>query len=283
MSTTRADRVVTLPPARRDMRNYLDLYWWKHSIYALLEVDVTGARQAIREHRAQTGEALSFTGFLTYCLARAVDADKSVQARPKGRKHLVIFDDVAVFLPVERDTGGTRAAIPHVIRRANHKSVLDIHREIRAVQTAPVPSGAGMPPAFRAMMSAPWPLPRLAVRLIRAASRRDPARAVAAAGTVGVTAVGMAGRGGGWGLAPAGQSLLLIVGGIARKPAVVGDRVEPRSLLDLTVAFDHDVVDGAPAARFVHRLVDLIESGAGLPASAPDSAPESPAPAQSRR
>ena len=71
------------------------------------------------------------------------------------------------------------------------------------------------------MMSAPWPLPRLFVRLIRAASRRDPARVVTAAGTVGVTALGMAGRGGGWGLAPAGRSLLLIVGSIARKPAVI--------------------------------------------------------------
>jgi pyruvate/2-oxoglutarate dehydrogenase complex dihydrolipoamide acyltransferase (E2) component len=42
------------------------------------------------------------------------------------------------------------------------------------------------------------------------------------------------------------------------------ESVEPRDLLDLTVAFDHDVVDGAPAARFVQRLVDLIESGYGL-------------------
>ena len=32
-------RVVEIPPARRDTHNYLDLYWWKHSIYALLEVD----------------------------------------------------------------------------------------------------------------------------------------------------------------------------------------------------------------------------------------------------
>jgi pyruvate/2-oxoglutarate dehydrogenase complex dihydrolipoamide acyltransferase (E2) component len=74
----------------------------------------------------------------------------------------------------------------------------------------------------------------------------------------------MAGRGGGWGLPPAGQSVLLIVGGIAHKPAVIEERVEPRYLLDLTVAFDHDVEDGAPAARFVQRLLDLIESGYGL-------------------
>jgi hypothetical protein len=57
-----------------------------------------------------------------------------------------------------------------------------------------------MPAAFRVMMSTPWPLPRLFIRLIRAVSRRDPTRQVTAAGTVGVTALGMAGRGGGWGL-----------------------------------------------------------------------------------
>jgi hypothetical protein len=42
----------------------------KHSIYALLEVDVTNARNFIREHEAQAGEALSFTGYLAFCLAR---------------------------------------------------------------------------------------------------------------------------------------------------------------------------------------------------------------------
>jgi pyruvate/2-oxoglutarate dehydrogenase complex dihydrolipoamide acyltransferase (E2) component len=273
--TSPSYRVVELPPSRRETHNYLDLYWWKHSIYALLEVDVSRARQAIAAHKAQTGETLSFTGYLAYCLARAVAEDKSVQAYPKGRKHLVIFDEVDVFLPVERQVAGTTAAIPHVIRGADQKSFLEIHREIREFQTGPLPPGSGMPSAFQRMMSTPWPLPRLFVRLIRAVSRRNPTRAVAAAGTVGVTALGMAGRGGGWGLAPAGQSLLLIVGGIARKPAVINERVEPRDLLDLTVAFDHDVVDGAPAARFVKRLVDLIESGYGLDArqDAPASTP----------
>ena len=136
-------RVVELPPSRRETHNYLDLYWWKHSIYALLEVDVTRTRQFIEDHKAQTGEALSFTGYLAFCLARAVDEDKSVQAYLKGRKHLVVFDDVDVFLPVERELGGTPAAIPYIIRRANHKSFLEIHREIRDFQSQPVPPGRG--------------------------------------------------------------------------------------------------------------------------------------------
>lgn len=61
-------RVVEIPPARRDTHNYLDLYWWKHSIYALLEVDVTRVRQFIEEHEVQTGEASSFTGYLAFSL-----------------------------------------------------------------------------------------------------------------------------------------------------------------------------------------------------------------------
>jgi hypothetical protein len=199
-----------------------------------------------------------------------VDEDKSVQAYLKGRKRLVIFDDVDIFLPVERELGGTRAAIPYILRRANDKSYMEIHREIRAFQTQPVQPGSGIfanvprHAAFQFMMSAPWPLPRLFVRLIRAVGRRDPTRSARVGGTVAVTAPGMAGRRGGWGLAPGGRSLVLIVGGIARKPAVIEERVEPRYVLDLTVSFDHDVVDGAPAARFVKRLVELIESGYGL-------------------
>jgi hypothetical protein len=68
----------------------------------------------------------------------------------------------------------------------------------------------------------------------------------------------------GWGIFPVTQVLGLVVGSIAWKPAVVEGRIEPREILHLTVTFDHDVVDGAPATRFTRRLIELIESGYGL-------------------
>ncbi|MFN2169360.1 MAG: 2-oxo acid dehydrogenase subunit E2, partial [Anaerolineae bacterium] len=37
-----------------------------------------------------------------------------------------------------------------------------------------------------------------------------------------------------------------------------------REHLCLTVTFDHDIVDGAPAARFIQRFVTLVQTGAGL-------------------
>jgi pyruvate/2-oxoglutarate dehydrogenase complex dihydrolipoamide acyltransferase (E2) component len=257
--------IIDLSPGRRVMINMLNLSGSVHCMYGLLEVDVTLARQFIAEHKARTGETLSFTGFLTLCLARAVEEDKSVQAFLKGRKQLVLFDDVDVGLMIERKVGEKRALMGHVIRGANHKTFREIHQEIRSVQSEPVPSGRGMPNWFRTAMLLPWPLSKLFNAGLRMVMRRDPTIPVSMGGTVGITAVGMFGEGhSGWGIFPVTQGLGLVVGSIAWKPAVVEDRIEPRQILNLTLTFDHDVIDGAPAARFTRRLVELIESGYGL-------------------
>ena len=110
-----------------------------------------------------------------------------------------------------------------------------------------------------------WPLSRLVNAVLGMVMRRDPTIPVSMAGTVGITAVGMFGKGhSGWGLEATRHSLDLIVGSIAWKPAVIDGRIEPREILNLTVVFDHHVVDGAPAARFARRLIELIESGHGI-------------------
>jgi pyruvate/2-oxoglutarate dehydrogenase complex dihydrolipoamide acyltransferase (E2) component len=88
------------------------------------------------------------------------------------------------------------------------------------------------------------------------------------AGTVGVTSVGMFGSGGGWGVTPTNYPLQLTVGGISEKPRYADGELEPREFLHLTVTVDHDVVDGAPAARFVERLRELVEAASGLERSA---------------
>ncbi len=84
-------------------------------------------------------------------------------------------------------------------------------------------------------------------------------------GTCGITAVGMLGKGIGWGIPyPTPHSLFLTLGGLSQKPGVVDGQIAIREYLQLTVCFDHDIIDGAPAARFVTRLKELIESGFGL-------------------
>jgi pyruvate/2-oxoglutarate dehydrogenase complex dihydrolipoamide acyltransferase (E2) component len=60
------------------------------------------------------------------------------------------------------------------------------------------------------------------------------------------------------------HTLQLTLGGIGEKPGVVDHRVEVRKYLSVTISFDHDLIDGAPAARFTDRLKKLIEKGDGL-------------------
>ena len=91
-------------------------------------------------------------------------------------------------------------------------------------------------------------------------------------GTVELTAIGMFGKGSSWGIPPAGPTLTIIVGGIGEKPGVVDGHIAIREYLSMTISFDHDIIDGAPAARFTQRLKELIESGYGLFDSTVESA-----------
>ena len=56
------------------------------------------------------------------------------------------------------------------------------------------------------------------------------------------------------------ECAILGVGAIVKKPVVVNDRFAIRPRIGLTLAFDHRLVDGAPAARFLQRIKHLVES-----------------------
>jgi pyruvate/2-oxoglutarate dehydrogenase complex dihydrolipoamide acyltransferase (E2) component len=258
-------QVIDFPAERRAMPGFLELKSGKHVMYALLDVDVTVARKFIEGYKAQAGEQLSFTGYLAYCLARAVDENKTVQAYRKGRKQLIVFDDVDIGIMIERKQGEARVLTGHVIGGANRKTLWEIHQELRSAQSEPVPPSNGMPTWLRSALLLPWPLSVLFKALFRMVFLRNPTIVTSMGGTVGISSVGMFGKGhAGWGMSTGSHGLDLIVGGTSRKLAEVDGRIESRETLSLTVIFDHDVIDGAPAARFTRRLVELIESGYGL-------------------
>ncbi|MDB5306225.1 MAG: odhB [Gemmataceae bacterium] len=56
------------------------------------------------------------------------------------------------------------------------------------------------------------------------------------------------------------QCAILGVGRIERVPVMDGDKVVGRERVTLSLTFDHRVVDGAPAARFLQTLARLIEN-----------------------
>ncbi len=55
------------------------------------------------------------------------------------------------------------------------------------------------------------------------------------------------------------ESAILGVGRILKKPVVHEDEIVIRSMLTLSLTFDHRVVDGAPAAQFLQTISDYIQ------------------------
>ncbi|MDA4111178.1 MAG: 2-oxo acid dehydrogenase subunit E2 [Thaumarchaeota archaeon] len=231
----------------------------KPMIHGLIEVDVSKAREFMHNYKAKTGESLSFTAFLIACLAKAVDDHKAVQAIRMGGNHLVIYDEVDVWTTVEHDIAGQKVVMPHIVRAANRKSFHAIHEEIRAAQVADVERVANGPRFLPAALFG------LSLWLLWRMGRARPRLVKKNVGTVGITAIGMFGKGGGWGIPiPTPMPLMITVGGIGEKRIIFDDRVESREYLSLTISIDHNIVDGAPAARFTQRLRELIESCYGL-------------------
>ena len=56
------------------------------------------------------------------------------------------------------------------------------------------------------------------------------------------------------------ESGILAVGRIKETPAAVNGEVEIRPLMTLSLTYDHRVVDGAPAAKFLQRMKQYIET-----------------------
>src|SRR6266496_3303702 len=217
MKQNNADyKVIPFPKMRRLEAAMLRSDQRTPMIHGLIEVDVTRARAFLREYQAKTGEHLSFTAFLATCLVKAVDENKAVQASRKGSKHLILFEDVDVYTPIARDVAGQKQIMPYTIRAANRKTFREIHQDIRAAQVQDVAKAVE---GFEAIHW-PWLLLFPAFLLMIWMTERYPQMRKKYRWTVGITAVGMFGKGAGWGIALPSHALWITVGGIGEKPGV---------------------------------------------------------------
>ena len=80
-------------------------------------------------------------------------------------------------------------------------------------------------------------------------------------GKVAVTSVGMYSKEAVWFIPHGSATVLLTVGSIGSKVVEINGKFVSREHLCLTASFDHNIVDGAPASRFMNRLLETIKSG----------------------
>ncbi len=81
-------------------------------------------------------------------------------------------------------------------------------------------------------------------------------------GTFTITNVGVFGVDAGTPILNPGESGILAVGAISRRPWVVDEQVVPRDVTTLALSFDHRMVDGEQGSRFLADVASILEDPA---------------------
>jgi pyruvate/2-oxoglutarate dehydrogenase complex dihydrolipoamide acyltransferase (E2) component len=241
------------PPVRRLITDLMYEAKRKHNIYEMFQADITD----FMAWRASAGDAgCSITTYVLTCFAHAVQKQPDMQAyRSAFGGSLITFDAVDVSYTVEKSIEGQPVAWAYMIRDAGRKPLMDVEAALQRAKTAPLEGSAGWARAIRLAR-----LPRLIRRLFWLGPRYSPFLMKRHLGSVGVTSVGMFSKGGLSLLPLSPLTLTLSIGAIEQKLEQRDGEIIERQVISLCLIADHDIIDGAPLARFAEALRGKISA-----------------------
>lgn len=223
----------------------------KHCIHSFCEIDISKPRALLKAHKEKTGKGLSFTAFIAAALARSLKDFPEFNSFIKGRR-LILLDDLTISVLVESEQKGEKFPQPAGIQQAQKKTFLQIHQEIRAAQETSHQEMGKM-----SGMSWIKYIPSFLLKFFVTIADQNISLGKKY-GKVAITAVGMFCRQPVWFVPHGSATVLLTVGSINKKLIQIDNKLTEREHLCLTVTFDHDIVDGAPAARFMDKLSSTL-------------------------
>lgn len=238
----------------------------KHHIMALIELDVTEPRRLIREKKRRS-ENISFNSWLIKCISHVAEEFKEIHGVRQGTRKIVLFEDIDISIVIEREVEGKKVPLPYVIRKTNEKSISEIYDEIKNGKNQKIEGEEDYVLGERKekhLAKIYYAMPGFIRKLIWRQIVSSPFITKKNMGTVIITSIGMMGRINGWIIPVSVHPLCFAIGSIVKKPGVVKDKIEIREYLYVTALVDHDVIDGAPAARALSKLTKLVENGYGL-------------------
>lgn len=226
----------------------------KNTFHSITEVDISIPRRLISENFQKTGIKLSLTAYIVTCLAQVIKDHPFLNSFIKGNKQ-IILDDVTVSVLVEREIKGEKVPEPVAINNAQTKTYLQINNEIRAAQKQ-----QGQQLGNLSKMAWIRFIPGFLLKtFIRIADKNI--KMGIRYGKVAVTAVGMFNKASVWFIPHGSATVVITVGGINSKLVKVEDKIIEKEHLCLTASFNHDIVDGAPASRFMNQFIETVKSG----------------------
>ena len=239
----------------------------KHHIVVLAELDVTEARKMIAERKKQKYN-ISFNSWLIKCISKTIEEFKDIHGIRKGKREIVIFNDIDISIMIERKIQGVKIPLPYVIRKTNEKNISQIYDEIKAGRNQSINNEGNYVLGAKKneyLMKIYYYMPGFIRKIIWSKIIQNPFFTKHNMGTVMITSVGMVGQINGWIIPVSVHPISFAVGSIIKKPGVVDDKIEIREYLYITVSVDHDVIDGAPAVRALSKLTRLVEKEFDLP------------------
>ena len=186
------------------------------------EVDVTQLIDRRQEVRQEF--SVTYTDFIVQACAHALRQHPRMNASLEGNI-IHVHGDIHVGLAVALDEG----LIVPVVRDVDKKSLKDIAAEAKTL-------------AEKARAS------QLKLEEV-------------SGGTFTVSNLGMYGVDAFTPIINAPQSGILGVGRIVEKPVIYRGEIARRSMMVLSLTFDHRVIDGAPAGAFLQTVADLLAHG----------------------
>ncbi|MDB5353507.1 MAG: 2-oxo acid dehydrogenase subunit [Planctomycetota bacterium] len=220
-------RAVPLSPIRRTIASrMIESHLSAAPVTLTTTVDATNLvnlRQQFRATDADGREVPSYTDFVVKLCSFALKEYPALNSR-WGETEIRIYEAIHIGIAVDTDSG---LLVP-VIRDAADLSLRQTAARSRDL------------------------IARARAHTLRPSEMRD--------GTFTVTNLGAFGIEAFTPILNAPECAILGMGRIQRQPVMLGDQVVARERMSLSLTFDHRLVDGAPAARFLQRLGQLIEN-----------------------
>jgi pyruvate dehydrogenase E2 component (dihydrolipoamide acetyltransferase) len=177
---------------------------------------------ALRDRLSRDGQKLSFNAILVKTAAMAIRLHPKINASVEGDS-IKVWKQIHIGLAMEAN----EALIVPVVRTPDRKTIRDIDREI-----------ADLIKKLRENRLSPDDLLN---------------------GTFTISNLGFADIDFFTPIIRPPESAILGVGRIVKKPVVKKDTLVPEARMALSLTFDHRIIDGAPAARFLKTIKDMIE------------------------
>ena len=175
---------------------------------------------AARIHRETR---LSYTEMLVRAVASALCEHRIMNATLDGDQ-IKVFEDVNVGVAVAAEKG---LVVP-VIRNTDRKSLTEIASALQM--------------------------------MVEKTRRGELTKDDVTGGTFTITNLGMFGVDVFIPIINPPETAILGVGRVVEKPVVVNGQVAVRSMMQLSLAYDHRIVDGAPAAQFLQTVKKILET-----------------------